>query len=244
MKDNSAIAGTRKAIKEMVDGTLRIQIDIEPRYKSQFHELFPDIDMPVAIAPLVPVAEGIEERTNLNGKAAETVMENHARYGQQAKELRLSSFFRRPEVWHAVGTDAEFRDWLKGQNCAVDCDCRLGVGHHGGDVVPAHVRRVANGSGTGIKPDYSSIPLCDTHHSVQHQKGELDIAPREWWDKKRIEYLVKWCWDRLKTDLGYDSWSLVPPWDLFAWAQEHGVSVNEGSMWLPRCYYDTYPEQP
>lgn len=47
-----AISGTRRQLKEMADGTLRVQIDIDPRFKKLFHELFPDIDTPVALAPL------------------------------------------------------------------------------------------------------------------------------------------------------------------------------------------------
>lgn len=41
-------------MKEMADGTIRVQIDIDPRCRSDFLTLFPNIDMPVAIAPLVP----------------------------------------------------------------------------------------------------------------------------------------------------------------------------------------------
>ena len=52
-----------------------------------------------------------------------------------------------------------------------------------------------------------------------------------------------WCWWSLKGQLGYDSWSDVPPWKLLAWAEDKNVA-GDGSMWLPRCYYDTYPEQP
>jgi hypothetical protein len=40
-------------MKEMADGTLRVQIDIDPRFRAQFFEMFGQIDMPVAIAPLV-----------------------------------------------------------------------------------------------------------------------------------------------------------------------------------------------
>lgn len=58
----SAISGTRRALKEMADGTLRVMIDIDPRFKAQFHELFPNIDTPVALAPLVTDFERIEEK--------------------------------------------------------------------------------------------------------------------------------------------------------------------------------------
>jgi hypothetical protein len=53
MSDIQVISGTRRAMKEMADGTLRVQIDIDPRFRAQFFEAFGQIDMPVAIAPLV-----------------------------------------------------------------------------------------------------------------------------------------------------------------------------------------------
>ena len=48
-----AISGTRRAMKEMADGTIRVQIDIDPSCRAAFLQLFPNIDMPVALAPLV-----------------------------------------------------------------------------------------------------------------------------------------------------------------------------------------------
>ncbi|WP_067753056.1 hypothetical protein [Orrella dioscoreae] len=49
----NAISGTRRAMKEMADGTIRVQVDIDPTCRGAFLTLFPNIDMPVALAPLV-----------------------------------------------------------------------------------------------------------------------------------------------------------------------------------------------
>lgn len=48
----TAISGTRRALKELVDGTVRVQIDIDPECRKDFFRLFPEIDTRVAIAPL------------------------------------------------------------------------------------------------------------------------------------------------------------------------------------------------
>lgn len=48
----TAISGTRRAMREMADGTIRVQIDIDPSCRKLFQEMFSDIDMPVALAPL------------------------------------------------------------------------------------------------------------------------------------------------------------------------------------------------
>lgn len=49
----TAISGTRRQMKEMADGTIRVMIDIDPIHRRSFLDLFPAIDMPVALAPLV-----------------------------------------------------------------------------------------------------------------------------------------------------------------------------------------------
>lgn len=48
----TAISGTRRQIRELVDGTIEVKIHIDPAFRKTFHELFPDIDTPIAIAPL------------------------------------------------------------------------------------------------------------------------------------------------------------------------------------------------
>ena len=58
----SAISGTRHKAQDLTDGTLRVMVDIDPRFKAEFHRLFPNIDMPCAIAPLIPDFERIEHR--------------------------------------------------------------------------------------------------------------------------------------------------------------------------------------
>lgn len=49
----SAISGTRRAMKEMSDGTIRVSIDIDPIHRAAFFSMFGSIDMPVALAPLI-----------------------------------------------------------------------------------------------------------------------------------------------------------------------------------------------
>jgi hypothetical protein len=51
-EETVVISGTRRKAQELADGTLRVQIDIDPRFKQDFHRLFPQIDTPCALAPL------------------------------------------------------------------------------------------------------------------------------------------------------------------------------------------------
>lgn len=54
MPMTAAISAVRRQVREMVDGTLEIKLHVSPVDKAAFHQLFPDIDMPVALAPLNP----------------------------------------------------------------------------------------------------------------------------------------------------------------------------------------------
>ena len=62
-----AVSGTRRTMKELVDGTIRVQIDIDPLQRAEFLRLFPSIDMPVALAPL---HAGFERGPKTEPKAA------------------------------------------------------------------------------------------------------------------------------------------------------------------------------
>lgn len=171
-----------------------------------------------------------------------------SRYGAEAKALRLSSFFRAPDVWKSVGSDAEFHAWVQNQMCIV-CggqDFIEGTGEFMCEA--AHVRR-AGESGTAYKADYAQVPMCHAHHGIQHQNGELQIyrdfmflkhntskhvtldQAKDWLDKKRIETVQEWCWETLKTKLGAESWSQIMPVALYDWA----VS-NDVASYLPREY--------
>lgn len=57
----TAISGTRRQMKEMADGTIRVMIDIDPIHRRSFLEIFPAIDMPVALAPLVADFEHLQK---------------------------------------------------------------------------------------------------------------------------------------------------------------------------------------
>jgi hypothetical protein len=91
MSDIQVISGTRRAIKEMADGTIRVQIDIDPACRSAFWSLFPSIDMPVAIAPLVADFEKREPEKTDDG------------YGQHYAVLYKSGWFHNPKVVTALG---------------------------------------------------------------------------------------------------------------------------------------------
>lgn len=205
-----AVVGAFVRIKTLADGTPRVELDLDCSL-SDAAAIFDAPGAPVAVA-------------RMSGEAAQRSAQANtaAPYGRHARALRQSAFFRTPEVWRAIGTDSHYLDWLRQRPCAV-------CGAQGSEA--AHVRRVANGAGTGIKPEYSAIPLCRTHHQLQHQQGESAIGGRDWVDQQRIEHVQQWAWDRLKATLGHAHWNALPPEVLRGWAERHDLTRH-----LPEPY--------
>lgn len=152
-------------------------------------------------------------------------------FGQQAKALRCSGFFLNRDVWRAVGSDEQYMAWVRRQPSVVSG--KLGklderTGEQSNEA--AHVNLFGD-RGTSVKTPYAAVPLTPDEHRAQHQHGYLHFHPLEWWRDKRIDTVFRWCWETLKSDLGYDSWASVPPDALLAWAEQHGVSQH-----LPEGY--------
>lgn len=217
-EDMAAVPAVARTLKTLVDGTVRVQIDVEPMHRDLAMRLFGEPGVAIAVA-----------RLTLKASQSSLQQDNVALYRQGAKALRLSAFFRTPAVWQAIGTDAQFLAWLCAQPCAY-CQARP---HEHQPTEAAHVRRVAEGAGVAINPSYCAIPLCHDHHALQHAKGESALGGRAWFDQKRVEYVTRWAWETLKQQLGYASWTHVPPETLYRWATIHRVENA-----LPNHYYD------
>ena len=52
-EETKAVSATRRQMRELVDGTIEVKFHIDPRCRDDFLRLFPEIDKPAAIAPLV-----------------------------------------------------------------------------------------------------------------------------------------------------------------------------------------------
>lgn len=155
---------------------------------------------------------------------------NPANWGREAHALFMSGFFRTPAVWQAIASDAHYQAWVRKQPSAHS----KRQGTEDDPIVYAHVRRVRDGAGSSIKPLYCGIPLLNSEHRLQHQKGESGLRPKEgkaWFDKQRVVFVTLWGWETLKAQLGFEHWPQVPPETLFAWAEKNNVT-----QYLPACY--------
>lgn len=219
-----AIMGSTSSLKTMADGSLRIAIDVSPKESKPAFQLFGTPGTAVALAVIKNEVAVEHDRPKSEGLKTQ--------YGEYARTLKLSDFFRTPDVWKAVGTDAEYLKWVKRMPSAISGE--FSEYHDGvGFCMPAHVRRVEHGSGTAIKPPYSAIPLTKAEHDLAHHKGDSAIGSEEWWAKMRVTYVSDWCWETLKKHFFFDSWADVPPHYLANWAK-----TNDLLRYLPAAYRD------
>ena len=151
-------------------------------------------------------------------------------FGQEAKALKLSGFFRVPEVWKVLGSDAAYLEWIRRQPSAHSGEFSEQVDGEG-RCEAAHVRRIESGAGTSIKPQYSAIPLTHEEHLSTHTQGESYLHPPEWFERERMKYVEGWAWQQLRKVLKIDSMKDADPKSVFQWANFHGVE-----KYLPREY--------
>ena len=246
--DAIAVVGARHTMKELVDGTIRVQIDIDPPYREAFLKYFSEIGVAVGLV-----------RLN-EGEAAEPAKQAPKKkpYGEYAAELHRLGWWWQPGVLEAIGSDAQFLEWIRQQPCAMTGAYDSGVDACGSFIErceAAHVRRIAGGAGLAEKPKFSAIPLTHKWHDAQTRFGEgvfvvtVGIEPpkhgsgitdemhaqgRQWMDAQRQKYVVAWASQMLARQLGAESMGYVEPAALVAWANKHGLTV-------PHKYHDGRP---
>lgn len=217
-----AIQGFATVQKVLRDGSVRLTVDVKQEDAHFVGRMMMTPETPVAIAVL-----------NLSIKAEENEQED---FGAYAQELYQSGFFRTPDVWRALGTDADYLKWLRSQPCVarnlpsmrgLHCITTIERGSPEAQelkVEAAHVRRVANGSGMAIKPTYSAVSLCQVHHHLQHQHGYSGFGGIEWFERKRIEQVQEWAKEVLRQRVGVESLKFANPLHVLQWAESQQVA--------------------
>ena len=213
VSDIAAIAGQLMSYRTLADGGLRITVDLPTTESEHFHALFKEVHCQVAVAPL---------------RAVDLAVQQPQDYGQYAKALRLSVFFGIPEVWKATGSDEQFLEFVRTQKCiarsGVPCD---------GPIQAAHVWRLKDGFGKGVKGPYAAVPLCAAHHGAQHNGGEGAIGGRAYMEQMAQECRIRWIWSEIKDDIGVASMRDAEPTKVFAWCQKKNIERH-----LPAAFKD------
>lgn len=222
----------------MVDNTLRITFDFEPRNAAAAFKMFGERGTPAAIA-LITKGASLKNELHETETEDQTISEEPTKakihklgqkgpWGDYAASLYRSGFFYAPKVLEALGTDKQYRNWIQTQPSAYSSDFSEWI-HGEGRCIAAHVRR-AGEAGTGYKPPYSCIPLTDKEHQLQHQQGENALDGMDW-NKLKNEYLVKWAVDQLYVIFGVDSLTKMHPNDFVDWCQQ-----NDLIPFVPKMY--------
>lgn len=245
MKDRAtdalAVVGSRHTMKELVDGTIRVQIDIDPPYREAFLKQFSEVGVAVGLVRLNEEKPG-EPTAAACAALPEPKQEPREKpYGQYARELHRLGWWWQPGVLEAIGTDQDFLVWVRQQPCAMTGEYDRNEDAHGNEIKrceAAHVRRIANGAGTAEKPPFAAIPLVHYWHAQQTIHGEGVFAAgdreagRKWMDAQRQKYVIAWASETLARALGAESMGYVEPHILVAWAEAHGLG-------LPNKYHGT-----
>lgn len=214
MNNQAVFTASFVRLQTMADGTPRLIIDADCSL-AEIAKMGLTPGASFAFARMTQEAAQQEQRRQFERKAAP--------YGKEAQALHRTGFFRNPEVWRAVGTDDQFRAWLREKRCR---KCKAAAPNQA-----AHVRSVAAGAGTNIKPPYHAIPLCDPcHNQIQHDKGICTLTgesdkykAREVLNLWALQEVESWAKTSLKEQLGYAHLNEIPPIKLLVWAEKKGI---------------------
>lgn len=124
------------------------------------------------------------------------------------KELFRLGWFNNPRVLKAFGSDIDYQDYIRTQPSCVSGACPVEF---------AHVRRIENGSGMGIKPEYSGVPLTHEEHMQQHNEGESALGGREFFDKQLVKYRQAWIKSVIYEHFGVSSLSDIDLGEFYAY---------------------------
>lgn len=219
MDEPAAVPASTHTLRTLVDGTVELRIHFHPKDRDSALKLFGEPGLGIAVARLTAQAS----------KDSLQWSQRHP-YGNEAKALKLSGFFRNPEVWRAIGSDEEFIEWVQRQpSCHSDEYSEYVNGE--ARSIAHHVRR-ADESGTGHKGSYCCVPLTQAEHEQLHRGGERSLGRTpEWFDQQRIKHVERWAWSQLRESLGYESMGDIPPHVIAGWA-----TFNGADRYLPEAY--------
>lgn len=139
-------------------------------------------------------------------------------YGSASAILYRSGFHNAPGVREQLGGDRAYLAWVRLQPCCGRSE------YHDGITEAAHVRRIAEGAGTGIKPVYSAVPLCQACHRLQHQQGESAVGGKDYLSKQAEQHVQAWAWAALSGLFNETSMTHVKPSQLAEWADINGLT--------------------
>lgn len=218
--DKVVVSGVRRSFKEMADGSIRVQIDIDDKFKAEFMQHFGEIDVPVAIARLA--ADPVSGPNKL------------------AQKLDARRVWENPAIWEALcATDKDrhdYREWVAMEHPCMICGIEDDTRH------PHHWRDFETGGGMGLKPaDRWCVCLCHEHHMGGEGVHQFQGSSEKWFEvmsdyyqgsKKpkhpkyvAVQLMAEWNRQAFKNWAGIDSLSKVTEDHLRLFENEYAIKI-------------------
>ena len=239
-----AVAGVRRTARELVDGTIRVQIDIEPRHRKDFYELLGEIDTHVALAPLRPeAATQLTSNSQIGGEEpiSETEagvrgpnLSNSSEHESLAARLHRTGYFRNPKLWRAlhdngVYTVQQHKEYVKTLPCHVKnvkCQGEVCLHHCQSSALPAAGPELQPENPAKV-PHWYGVPLCHHHHRNWVHGSGPGCADRE--QKQRlvmdaVELMAGQAKKAMKRYMGIESLKGINGYELAQFEEDMGLA--------------------
>lgn len=162
---------------------------------------------------------------------AEEEPPSRGRYGEFWRDLIASGFFRALPVLREIGSEDRFEEWIRQQPSVINGNCDWDPDKGERRCEPAHIRSVADGSGTAEKPPYFAVPMTHKQHQLQHDKGYSAVTGLipgeaiEFLSKRADRYRTEWASLRLAEILAPNTSSRaeVHPDMVRSWVSENDL---------------------
>lgn len=175
--------------------------------------------VPGLVATDIPTHAPTEEleagKERLTAEEANTLKKHQKRAEQVQTLLRQSGFFSQSPVLQALGTPADYREWLCAQAC---CHPQPGKGVcQQGPVHPMEVLGTRLGA-------YSAIPLCGEHREMWESDAPPDVGAQggqAFLSSQALMFVQRWAQDALRRALKVPAGFAASPNLVYIWTTDH-----------------------
>lgn len=172
-----------------------------------------------------PLAELEEAAQRLTPVERRELGKLQKRAGDAWRQLSMSGFFRKPELWQLLGGESNYQHWLRSQGC-----CHPGAQPCAQQPVQAFRIPVAD-------TPMPYVGLCESH-AQEWNSGVVNLPnqrenPLTFLRQTHEVKVIQWAQYRLLQVLKTPTGNLPAPKTLAAWAMNHQVSLPDSfSMFL------------
>ena len=168
------------------------------------------------ISTEAPTEELEKGKSRLTAEESATLKKHQKRAEQAQTMLRQNGFFSQEPVLRALGSPADYREWLCSQGCCQP-QPELGPCQQG----PVHPMDVLGARRLG---EYNAIPLCDEHRSAWLSDAPPVLGPQggqAFLSSQALMYVQRWAQDALRRKLKVPAGFSASPGLVLAWAADN-----------------------